>query len=131
MLNGRHRGKAVAVEGKIYVFGGIDLDYAPEPWAEVLDPINKKWEPLQRPPKPLGTCTVLKAVAYYGSPWEEKKKIIFGPGLKYVYHLNSNTWEELPIALLPHCSNNLAGVGNLLYWTHMGMLCVFNMKSGR
>ncbi|KAL7232298.1 hypothetical protein ACSBR2_010341 [Camellia fascicularis] len=131
MLNGRHRGKAVAVEGKIYVFGGIDLDYAPEPWAEVLDPIKKKWEPLQRPPKPLGACTVLKAVAYYGNPWEEKKKIIFGSSLNYVYHLNSNTWEELPIALLPRCRNNLAGVGNLLYWTHMGMLRVFNMKSGR
>ncbi|KAG5517382.1 hypothetical protein RHGRI_037957 [Rhododendron griersonianum] len=35
MLNGRYQGKAVAVKGKIYVFGGNDIEHAPHPWGEV------------------------------------------------------------------------------------------------
>lgn len=57
MLTGRYRGRAVAVQGKIYVFGGFDWCYDEDveddknnnfngPWAEVLDTArnNSKWE---------------------------------------------------------------------------------------
>ncbi|CAL5367721.1 unnamed protein product [Camellia sinensis] len=128
MLNGRDGGKAAAVEGKIYVFGGVDLDYAPEPWAEVFDPINKKWEALPRPPDELEDCIVLQA-ATYGGPLEEKK-IMVGGSFKYVYHLNSSSWEYLRNIHLNNCHENIIGAGNFMYWTDMGYLCVVNMESG-
>lgn len=130
MLNCRDMGAVVAVEGKIYVFGGNELDNAREPWAEVFDPIKNKWKPLCRPPKSLrnSNYTALNAVAY----GEENKKILIG--CMFVYDVNSNTWEILPakdegLAFVRRSYNNLVGVGNSLYWTRLGIIHVFNMKT--
>lgn len=36
LLNARGASEAVAIEGKIYVFGGNDLEKAEEPWMKFL-----------------------------------------------------------------------------------------------
>ncbi|GMP28770.1 hypothetical protein CsSME_00004180 [Camellia sinensis var. sinensis] len=54
-----------------------------------------------------------------------------GAGSKYVYHLNSNSWEYLRNIHLNNCHENIIGAGNFMYWTDMGYLCVVDMESGR
>lgn len=133
MINGRGmNGRAVVVEGKIYVFGGNDCEKAPRPWAEVLDPVKMKWKALPRPPRRIYLdegFLCAPAVAYDGGPGEGKK-IIVGEG-KYVYDVNSEEWEQLSPKLQSdlNFSGNLAGVGSFLYWTDEGMLFALNMSS--
>ncbi|KAE9450236.1 hypothetical protein C3L33_17860, partial [Rhododendron williamsianum] len=62
MLNDRCSCKAVAVESKIYVFGGNnetveDKNSTTRPWAEFLDPEKNKWEPLPALPE-IVSCTI-------------------------------------------------------------------------
>ncbi|KAG5516283.1 hypothetical protein RHGRI_037103 [Rhododendron griersonianum] len=50
--------EAVALNGKIYVMGGVNNDEGgPEPWAEVFDPQSSKWVSLD-PPSPKPTSSV-------------------------------------------------------------------------
>ncbi|XP_058202167.1 uncharacterized protein LOC131316751 isoform X2 [Rhododendron vialii] len=136
MLTERYQGKAVAVEGKIYVFGGIDYKNinndkkkALRLWAEVLDLNKNEWEPLPPPPKGAGFYErdLCYTPVVYGGPKEEKK-ILLGC-CQYIYHVNSQTWEEFCPKLSLHFSRNLTADGNFLYWTSKGSLHTFNMKT--
>ncbi|XP_058203856.1 F-box/kelch-repeat protein At1g16250-like isoform X2 [Rhododendron vialii] len=107
MLTPRCRGGALAVEGKIYVFGGnYDLGKESElgkwirawgPWGEVYDPIKNEWERL--PPPPFNyddyeeeyVCSEL-SIAAYGSP-SDTKILFSGKATHCAYHVNSGTWE--------------------------------------
>ena len=106
------------------------MDNFREPWAEVFDPIKNKWKPLCRPPKSLrkSNYTALNAVAY----GEENKKILIS--CMFVYDVNNNTWEILPdkdegLAFVKRSYDNLLEGGHSLYWTRLGIIHVFNMKT--
>lgn len=144
MINGRGIAvKAVAVEGKIYVFGGnhygdFGTNTIKNEFAEVLDPIKEKWEAL--PPLPdsayrefpegFNHCSSLPPIAYDCGGGEGKK--IFVGGNRYIYCVNSNTWNQLPDKLwdvMMHIYDNLVGVGCFLYWTVEQTLYALNMET--
>ncbi|KAF7129253.1 hypothetical protein RHSIM_Rhsim10G0205100 [Rhododendron simsii] len=131
MLNDRCKGKAVAVEGKIYVFGGNNkTERDSRPWAELLDPITNKWEPLPAPPEGsrIHTRDLLYTPVVYGGPGEGKK--IFLSWCHHIYHVDAQTWERFhrPERLYPF-SHNLTSNGNILYWTTDALFFSFNMKT--
>ncbi|KAF7129125.1 hypothetical protein RHSIM_Rhsim10G0205000 [Rhododendron simsii] len=131
MLNDRCEGKAVAVEGKIYVFGGNNKTKRDSrPWAEFLDPITNKWEPLPAPPKRsrIHTRDLIYTPVVYGGPGEGKK--IFLSWCRYIYDVDAQTWEQFhrPESCYPF-SHTLTSNGNILYWTTHAKLFSFNMKT--
>ncbi|KAG5566184.1 hypothetical protein RHGRI_001950 [Rhododendron griersonianum] len=143
MINGRGNSvKAVALEGKIYVFGGnVDGDFRTKTikndFAEVLDPIKEKWEALpllpecayREFPEGFNHYSSLPPVAY--DCGGEGKKIFVG-GNRYIYCVNSNTWGQLPGKLwdlMMHIYDNLVGVGCSLYWTVEQTLYALNMET--
>ncbi|KAG5530170.1 hypothetical protein RHGRI_030517 [Rhododendron griersonianum] len=137
MLNSRgKKGKAVAVEGKIYVFGGNnnkrkrDHNSKSRPWAEFLDPITNKWEPLPATPKRsrIHTSDLHSTPVVYGGPGEGKK--IFLSKCHHIYHVDAQTWERFhrPESLYPF-SHILTSNGNTLYWTTDALFFSFNMKT--
>lgn len=142
MLTPRCRGGALAVEGKIYVFGGnYDLGKGSElgkwrrawgPWGEVYDPIKNEWERL--PPPPFNYDDYEEEyvfdelpIAAYGSP-SDTKILFSGKATHCAYHVNSGTWEQLAWSV---CSRGLKpiGVGNYMYYTWNGCLVAANMKT--
>ncbi|XP_058202173.1 putative F-box/kelch-repeat protein At1g61540 isoform X2 [Rhododendron vialii] len=135
MLNKRHGGKAVDVEGKIYVFGGVDYKNkdkkkARHPWAEFLDPKKNEWEPIPPPPKRFGmhkSDLCITPVLYGGGP-RDGKKILLGC-CSYIYHVNARCWEEFRPKRSLNFSSNLTAVGNFLYWTFRGIFYTFDMKT--
>ncbi|KAE9452918.1 hypothetical protein C3L33_15182, partial [Rhododendron williamsianum] len=135
MLSARCRGGALAVEGKIYVFGGnYDLGRgrrACGPWGEVYDPIKNEWERLPPPPFNYDDYEeeYLRSelpIAAYSSPPDTK--ILFSSKTTHcAYHVESGTWEQLAWS----CAAGLKpiGVGNYMYYTWNGYLVAANMKT--
>lgn len=82
---------------KVYVFGGNDIEQAPHPWGEVFDSIKSEWEPLKPPPKESyldKNTKIYSPPVSCGGPRKEKK-IVFAE-TRFIYHVSSQTWEELP-----------------------------------
>lgn len=135
MLNPRRRGgKAVAVDGKIYVFGGNDLEVSRDPWAEVFDPVRNEWKPLPPPLEYLTGFDLRGPIVTYGHSdhsEEEGKKIMVGNETQYVYHVKSGTWEKLAWQVYEGVSKKPIGVGNMLYFTAHGKLIAINMRTQR
>ncbi|KAF7129758.1 hypothetical protein RHSIM_Rhsim10G0208600 [Rhododendron simsii] len=126
MLNDRCSCKAVAVESKIYVFGGNNM--TTRPWAEFLDPEKNKWEPLPALPDDSLMHDLVYIPVVYGGPGEGKKIIL--SCRRYIYHVDAQTWEEFrPPEEMRNFSSNLTSVGNILYWTTFGNLFSFDMKT--
>lgn len=128
MLNARNRGKAIVVEGKIYVFGGTHLDKAQDPWGEVFDPVKNKWEPLPPPPVYLDDNELRAGpVVAYGP----SSSIMLGTTTKYVYNVKSGSWEQPAWPVYGGDGLKPIGVGNILYYTSRGKLLAANMKTHR
>ncbi|KAI8536973.1 hypothetical protein RHMOL_Rhmol10G0298600 [Rhododendron molle] len=129
MLNHRCNGKAVAVESKIYVFGGNNKTVEDRPWAEFLDPDKNKWEPLPAPPADslIHTRDLLYNPVVYGGPG--KGKILLSC-CYYIYDVKDGLWVEFrpPESLRPF-SHNVTSDGNILYWSTFGHLYSFNMET--
>ncbi|KAH7846959.1 hypothetical protein Vadar_020092 [Vaccinium darrowii] len=129
MLNARNRGKAIIVEGKIYVFGGTHLDKAQDPWGEVFDPVKTKWEPLPPPPVYLDDYELRAGpVVAYGP---SSSSIMLGTTTKYVYNVKSGSWEQPAWPVYGGDGLKPIGVGNILYYTSRGKLIAANMKTHR
>ncbi|KAF7129306.1 hypothetical protein RHSIM_Rhsim10G0208800 [Rhododendron simsii] len=126
MLNDRCSCKAVAVESKIYVFGGNNK--TTRPWAEFLDPEKNKWEPLPALPDDRLVHKLVYNPVVYGGPGEGKKIILSCCG--YIYLVDAQTWEEFcPPARMSPFNDNMISDGNILYWTTFELLHSFDMKT--
>ncbi|KAE9450307.1 hypothetical protein C3L33_17804, partial [Rhododendron williamsianum] len=119
MLNDRCSCKAVAVESKIYVFGGNnktveDNNSTTRPWAEFLDPEKNKnkWEPLPALPDDSLIHDLVYNPVVYGGPGEGKKIILSCCG--YIYLVDAQTWEKFcPPASMSPFNDNMISDGNI------------------
>ncbi|KAF7143055.1 hypothetical protein RHSIM_Rhsim05G0013500 [Rhododendron simsii] len=141
MLSPRYNSKAVAVEGKIYVFGGNNTfgkmtkkaEATPGgPWAEVFDPVINKWEPLPPPPESSGVVTSdfwpSPVVVAYGGPLEGK--MILFSCCNYIYRVNCKTWEKFRLPSSLPLGSNLTSDGNsTLYWTSYFTFYTYNLMT--
>lgn len=120
MISRRSSGKAVAIDGKIYVFGGTkpwggsSTNCSSEAWAEVFDASNNEWKPLKQP------SFRVPSMYLFLLPMHDEKIIIVGSLYKrglYAYHVCQDLWDVVdekfePIS--PYCDPVLAG--HTLYW---------------
>lgn len=126
-------GKAVSLDGKIYVLGGLD-DSEREPFGEVFDLVKNEWEPLTPLPDYIDReAYIYGPVVTYGL--EGDKKIVIGNSCsgtgRFVYHVKSGTWEGFEPEISYPERGKALGVGNVMYWTDAGKLQAINMKNGR
>ncbi|CAL5344470.1 unnamed protein product [Camellia sinensis] len=120
MISRRSRGKAVAIDGKIYVFGGTkpwggsSTNCSSKAWAEVFDASNNEWKPLKQP------SFRLPSMYLFLLPMRNEKIIIVGSLHKrglYAYHVCQDSWDvvdEKFELISPYCDPVLAG--HTLYW---------------
>ncbi|KAF7143655.1 hypothetical protein RHSIM_Rhsim05G0014400 [Rhododendron simsii] len=142
MLSPRFKPKAVAFEGKIYVFGGNNITFGRMtkkaeatpggPWAEVFDPVINKWEPLPPPPESTNFLTSdlwpSPVVVAYGGPLEGK--MILLSWFNYMYRVNCKTWEKFRLpSSLPLSSNLISDGNSTLYWTSYFTFYTYNLMT--
>ncbi|KAF5943637.1 hypothetical protein HYC85_017714 [Camellia sinensis] len=120
MISRRSRGKAVAIDGKIYVFGGTkpwggsSTNCSSKAWAEVFDASNNEWKPLKQP------SFRVPSMYLFLLPMHNEKIIIVGSLYKrglYAYHVCQDLWDvvdEKFELISPYCDPVLAG--HTLYW---------------
>ncbi|GMP93296.1 hypothetical protein CsSME_00043193 [Camellia sinensis var. sinensis] len=126
MINPRSEAKVVALDGKLYVFGGSDCG---GDWAEVFEPCGPdgggqgQWTALPSPPSrrlPLSDCLFAAA----GSPKNQNQKILVGsqhPSLVYEFDVTTQCWvrlkSDMGCYLRLRCSFcQPVLVDNTLYW---------------
>ncbi|KAE9461599.1 hypothetical protein C3L33_06491, partial [Rhododendron williamsianum] len=118
--------EAVALNGKIYVMGGVNNDEGgPEPWAEVFDPQSGKWVSLD-PPSPKPTSSGL-----FSATLPAYDKLLLGSchdDFLYLYHTLSNHWEKLhhEMDFRPWHKRPVV-VGTRLLWFQYGNLYAYDL----
>ncbi|KAE9458527.1 hypothetical protein C3L33_09570, partial [Rhododendron williamsianum] len=116
MRIGRFFPHTVVVDGKIFVFEGIDgPDPVPRPWAEVFDTKSGRWSSLS-PPSQLPTAYGMFAVAL-----PDHGKILVGScedDFFYTYYVGDGRWErwDHKIVLDIPCNVKPAALDTTLFW---------------
>ncbi|KAG5542196.1 hypothetical protein RHGRI_021906 [Rhododendron griersonianum] len=127
MRIGRFFPHTVVVDGKIFVFEGIDgPDPVPRPWAEVFDTKSGRWSSLS-PPSQLPTAYGMFAVTL-----PDHGKILVGScedDIFYTYYVGDGRWErwDHKIVLDIPCNVKPAALDTTLFWFYDCRLHAYDM----
>uniref|UniRef100_A0A5B6YXR0 F-box/kelch-repeat protein n=1 Tax=Davidia involucrata TaxID=16924 RepID=A0A5B6YXR0_DAVIN len=132
MLNGRWFPHAVAMAGKIYVFGGCRANT--DVWAEVYHPEKDEWKALMKPP-PSSKITQLPYHNFFAATLDiDSQQILVGSCTGdhlYVYNTTSDSWETKKHPGLCMMSGYTKPVlhRNTLYWLDYRKIHAYDLNA--
>ncbi|XP_059649005.1 F-box/kelch-repeat protein At4g19330-like [Cornus florida] len=115
MIMARFKPSAVVLDSKIYVFGGVESTGML--YAEVLNPVSDKWEPLPQPTFLLSNFVA--PVHALLSDDKKERRLLFQPfdrDALFSYNLDTGSWEIFDECFGRNCYNETSvAVDGVLY----------------
>ncbi|XP_059647272.1 F-box/kelch-repeat protein At4g39590-like [Cornus florida] len=115
MITGQSEPSVVVVLGKIYVFGGMDIDKLP--YAEVLNPTLNRWEELPEPPHYLPK--IVEPVHALLSDGCDNRRILIHPcntRAFFSYNIDTGSWDVFDEWFFDNWSERAVAVNGVLYY---------------